>query len=98
MSGTSLPPQPSSMSPDLQGDRSLQVEISDAVSERDKVKFTVQTKVRLRRSRGRSDGCFRSPARRCPRSLWARLLSLALGPWPSEKEGILSSLVQPLPA
>ncbi|XP_032494833.1 sorting nexin-32 isoform X4 [Phocoena sinus] len=36
--------KPSSMSPDLQGDRSLQVEISDAVSERDKVKFTVQTK------------------------------------------------------
>ncbi|XP_067604388.1 sorting nexin-32 isoform X2 [Pseudorca crassidens] len=32
------------MSPDLQGDSSLQVEISDAVSERDKVKFTVQTK------------------------------------------------------
>ncbi|XP_053417703.1 sorting nexin-32 isoform X3 [Nycticebus coucang] len=36
--------QPSSMSVDLQGDSSLQVEISDAVSERDKVKFTVQTK------------------------------------------------------
>ncbi|KAB0407495.1 hypothetical protein E2I00_007669, partial [Balaenoptera physalus] len=36
MSGTSLPPQPSSMSVDLQGDSSLQVEISDAVSERDK--------------------------------------------------------------
>ncbi|XP_033716989.1 sorting nexin-32 isoform X6 [Tursiops truncatus] len=36
--------KPSSMSPDLQGDSSLQVEISDAVSERDKVKFTVQTK------------------------------------------------------
>uniref|UniRef100_A0A8C6CJN1 Sorting nexin n=1 Tax=Monodon monoceros TaxID=40151 RepID=A0A8C6CJN1_MONMO len=35
--------KPSSMSPDLQGDSSLQVEISDAVSER-KVKFTVQTK------------------------------------------------------
>ena len=52
MSGTSLPPQPSSMSVDLQGDSSLQVEISDAVSERDKVKFTVQTKVRLRGSRG----------------------------------------------
>lgn len=31
---------------DLQGDSPLQVEISDAVSERDKVKFTVQTKVR----------------------------------------------------
>ncbi|KAM8928700.1 sorting nexin-32 isoform 1-T1 [Lycaon pictus] len=36
--------QPSSVSVDLQGDSSLQVEISDAVSERDKVKFTVQTK------------------------------------------------------
>ncbi|KAF5928158.1 hypothetical protein HPG69_018395 [Diceros bicornis minor] len=44
MSGTSPPPQPSSTSVDLQGDSSLQVEISDAVSERDKVKFTVQTK------------------------------------------------------
>lgn len=39
-------PQYSSMSGDLQGDSPLQVEISDAVSERDKVKFTVQTKVR----------------------------------------------------
>lgn len=39
-------PQSSSMSVDLQGDSPLQVEISDAVSERDKVKFTVQTKVR----------------------------------------------------
>ncbi|XP_032747038.1 sorting nexin-32 isoform X2 [Rattus rattus] len=36
--------KPSSMSVDLQGDSPLQVEISDAVSERDKVKFTVQTK------------------------------------------------------
>lgn len=45
-SGTSPPPQPSTKSVDLQGDSSLQVEISDAVSERDKVKFTVQTKVR----------------------------------------------------
>ncbi|XP_059959462.1 sorting nexin-32 isoform X4 [Mesoplodon densirostris] len=36
--------KPSSTSADLQGDSSLQVEISDAVSERDKVKFTVQTK------------------------------------------------------
>jgi len=36
--------KPSSVSVDLQGDSSLQVEISDAVSERDKVKFTVQTK------------------------------------------------------
>lgn len=45
-------PQFSSMSVALQGDSPwqgdspLQVEISDAVSERDKVKFTVQTKVR----------------------------------------------------
>ncbi|XP_034356738.1 sorting nexin-32 isoform X2 [Arvicanthis niloticus] len=37
----------SSMSVDLQGDNPLQVEISDAVSERDKVKFTVQTKTGL---------------------------------------------------
>ncbi|XP_031245178.1 sorting nexin-32 isoform X4 [Mastomys coucha] len=37
--------KPSSMSVDLQGDSPLQVEISDAVSERDKVKFTVQTKI-----------------------------------------------------
>ncbi|XP_030891307.1 sorting nexin-32 isoform X2 [Leptonychotes weddellii] len=37
--------KPSSVSVDLQGDSSLQVEISDAVSERDKVKFTVQTKM-----------------------------------------------------
>ncbi|KAM5225378.1 sorting nexin-32 isoform 4-T4 [Hipposideros larvatus] len=44
VSGISPPPQPSSKSVDLQGDSSLQVEISDAVSERDKVKFTVQTK------------------------------------------------------
>nr|XP_008531158.1 PREDICTED: sorting nexin-32 isoform X2 [Equus przewalskii] len=36
--------QPSSTAVDLHGDSSLQVEISDAVSERDKVKFTVQTK------------------------------------------------------
>ncbi|XP_038205982.1 sorting nexin-32 isoform X4 [Arvicola amphibius] len=36
--------KPSSMPVDLQGESSLQVEISDAVSERDKVKFTVQTK------------------------------------------------------
>lgn len=47
MSEASPPQQPSSVSVDLQGDSSLQVEISDAVSERDKVKFTVQTKVRL---------------------------------------------------
>ncbi|XP_031304342.1 sorting nexin-32 isoform X1 [Camelus dromedarius] len=36
--------QPSCISADLPGDSSLWVEISDAVSERDKVKFTVQTK------------------------------------------------------
>ncbi|XP_006179587.1 sorting nexin-32 isoform X7 [Camelus ferus] len=36
--------KPSSISADLPGDSSLWVEISDAVSERDKVKFTVQTK------------------------------------------------------
>lgn len=61
MSETSPPRQPSSVSVDLQGDSSLQVEISDAVSERDKVKFTVQTKVRLPGGRdGHSDGCLRS--------------------------------------
>lgn len=32
---------------DLQTDATLQVDISDALSERDKVKFTVHTKVRL---------------------------------------------------
>nr|XP_031304348.1 sorting nexin-32 isoform X8 [Camelus dromedarius] len=37
--------QPSCISADLPGDSSLWVEISDAVSERDKVKFTVQTKI-----------------------------------------------------
>lgn len=37
-------PQPTSMSVDLQGDSSLQVEISDAVSKQDKVKFTVQAR------------------------------------------------------
>ncbi|XP_027712006.1 sorting nexin-32 isoform X2 [Vombatus ursinus] len=36
--------QPCSVSVVLQGDGALQVEISDAVSERDKVKFTVHTK------------------------------------------------------
>ncbi|XP_032138701.1 sorting nexin-32 isoform X3 [Sapajus apella] len=36
--------KPSCALVELQGDSSLQVEISDAVSERDKVKFTVQTK------------------------------------------------------
>lgn len=47
MSGTSPPLQPSSISVDLQGDSSLQVEISDAVRDQDKVKFTIQTKVQL---------------------------------------------------
>lgn len=47
MSGTSPLLQPSSKSLGLQGDSSLQVEISDAVTESDKVKFTIQTKVRL---------------------------------------------------
>lgn len=35
------------MNVDLQTDATLQVDISDALSERDKVKFTVHTKVRL---------------------------------------------------
>ncbi|XP_064408123.1 sorting nexin-32 [Latimeria chalumnae] len=39
--------KPRSVSVDLQNDTSLQVEISDAVSERDKVKFTVHTKTTL---------------------------------------------------
>lgn len=34
------------MNVDLQTDATLQVDISDALSERDKVKFTVHTKVR----------------------------------------------------
>lgn len=37
--------QPRAVSVDLQTDATLQVDISDALSERDKVKFTVHTKV-----------------------------------------------------
>lgn len=39
--------QPRAVSVDLQTDATLQVDISDALSERDKVKFTVHTKVGL---------------------------------------------------
>ncbi len=39
--------QPRAVNVDLQTDATLQVDISDALSERDKVKFTVHTKVRL---------------------------------------------------
>lgn len=42
MSEASPTPQSTSMSVNLQGDSSLQVEITDAVSKQDKVKFTVQ--------------------------------------------------------
>lgn len=38
-------PQPRAVNVDLQNDAMLQVDISDALSERDKVKFTVHTKV-----------------------------------------------------
>lgn len=38
--------QPRAVNVDLQTDPMLQVDISDALSERDKVKFTVHTKVR----------------------------------------------------
>lgn len=38
-------PQPRAVNVDLQTDATLQVDISDALSERDKVKFTVHTKV-----------------------------------------------------
>lgn len=41
------PPQPRAVNVDLQNDAMLQVDISDALSERDKVKFTVHTKVSL---------------------------------------------------
>lgn len=40
--------QPRAVNVDLQTDATLQVDISDALSERDKVKFTVHTKVRQR--------------------------------------------------
>ena len=106
MSETSPPRQPSSTSVDPQGDSSLQVEISDAVSERDKVKFTVQTKVRLPgEQEGSSDACLRSllpPAFACPRGWWAdadrdfgpcsSTWPLPPAPCPSEKASILSSL------
>lgn len=39
--------QPRAVNVDLQTDATLQVDISDALSERDKVKFTVHTKVNL---------------------------------------------------
>lgn len=39
--------QPHAVNVDLQTDATLQVDISDALSERDKVKFTVHTKVGL---------------------------------------------------
>lgn len=39
--------QPRAVNVDLQTDATLQVDISDALSERDKVKFTVHTKVGL---------------------------------------------------
>lgn len=102
MSGTSPPPQPSSTAVDLHGDSSLQVEISDAVSERDKVKFTVQTKVRLQGAQGGLEGCrcrfqelpsasaHLGVVGRCQRSLWALFPNLAPAPCPSEKAGILS--------
>lgn len=38
--------QPRAVNVDLEMDATLQVDISDALSERDKVKFTVHTKVR----------------------------------------------------
>ncbi|KAH9371006.1 hypothetical protein HPB48_016995 [Haemaphysalis longicornis] len=41
-------------------DQSLVVDISDALSERDKVKFTVHTKTTLSDSRSRSSLCFGS--------------------------------------
>lgn len=44
---TPTPNQPRAVNVDLQNDAMLQVDISDALSERDKVKFTVHTKVGL---------------------------------------------------
>ena len=41
---------------DLETDTSLQVDISDALSEQEKVKFTVHTKVRQRREGERKEG------------------------------------------
>lgn len=43
--GLCCPLQPRAVNVDLQTDATLQVDISDALSERDKVKFTVHTKV-----------------------------------------------------
>lgn len=43
--GVCRPLQPRAVNVDLQTDATLQVDISDALSERDKVKFTVHTKV-----------------------------------------------------
>ena len=40
---------------DLETDTSLQVDISDALSEQEKVKFTVHTKVREREERERGE-------------------------------------------
>ena len=40
-------PQTRAVNVDLQTDATLQVDISDALSERDKVKFTVHTKVNM---------------------------------------------------
>lgn len=48
-----VPVQSRAVSVDLQTDATLQVDISDALSERDKVKFTVHTKVRSRPVRWR---------------------------------------------
>ncbi len=42
------PPKPRSGTVDLELDTSLVVEISDALSEQDKVKFTVHTKVAIK--------------------------------------------------
>lgn len=44
--------QPRAVNVDLQTDATLQVDISDALSERDKVKFTVHTKVFKNTARG----------------------------------------------
>lgn len=41
--------KPRAVNVDLEMDATLQVDISDALSERDKVKFTVHTKVSLSR-------------------------------------------------
>lgn len=46
--------QPRAVNVDLQTDATLQVDISDALSERDKVKFTVHTKVRPSEEQQRS--------------------------------------------